>query len=700
MSRNMFIYLAFSRLYCTNKLPYHSSISVDISVYLLYTVYLILFSMSAKDKLRRVKSSCSIGKIQCSGPSPETLDPEFDKSTYGRLKRSKSVLRGKPQYSKIVRHAKSHDALIHLNNQEAEQRPSEWKPFRETSRTDGDCGLDAADMPRQLEHSGNGILHDHDKPHSLSHSIKNGLKRLLRISKPPRAHGMSIPQPSWDSNNVHSAEHTTGIDCPVDGGETHHSGLYDPAYLNDRQSTIHSAKSSESVSASNSRVTSWGDSTAASTVETSVTSCADSAAPNAVTTRDACNRLSMARDHGNIGGYYSQITPSDSSSYFSRVRPGADESNRPYDSRRNSPALMETAESENEGNPDKGVVAGACSIYSHRSGRSTSRIPSDESTYFPESFSTAEANTPTVRRQLSRMSMLYREDDVPGPYQHGSGTEGHEPVSPGTRSRHSLARRNSNCPCPCGRSARKPFIRGEVANNDAKAVVELERSNERQVSPSAYSRTTSCSTPIDHVIADLLILREEQRTVPTFDCQRYPYNFPRKAAYLSPSATICSLPNHDWQQWATPQIKDTEQVTRTRREHHVEEAQTKGDEEDTTRPEENENSSKGLNKKSSVISAKTNFSRPFNRSPSTHTVVSPIRPQAASRSFIPVRTTGVGPAYATESPKRYCPRPPPVAGDAKPISFIPVRTTGVGSTVSSFCSPASPIRARSDKTSQ
>ena len=272
MSRNMFIYLAFSRLYCTNKLPYHSSISVDISVYLLYTVYLILFSMSAKDKLRRVKSSCSIGKIQCSGPSPETLDPEFDKSTYGRLKRSKSVLRGKPQYSKIVRHAKSHDALIHLNNQEAEQRPSEWKPFRETSRTDGDCGLDAADMPRQLEHSGNGILHDHDKPHSLSHSIKNGLKRLLRISKPPRAHGMSIPQPSWDSNNVHSAEHTTGIDCPVDGGETHHSGLYDPAYLNDRQSTIHSAKSSESVSASNSRVTSWGDSTAASTVETSVTS--------------------------------------------------------------------------------------------------------------------------------------------------------------------------------------------------------------------------------------------------------------------------------------------------------------------------------------------------------------------------------------------------------------------------------------------
>lgn len=666
--------------------------------------------------------------------------PPHTQRKYGTLRRSMSFFRSGSQ-SRNLRHAKSHDAAIQLareqfkassNDQGTERRSSsllprrEYKPFRKTFRAVSDSGPDAASMPPWLEHSRSANLHN--KARSLSHSIKSGVKRLLRFSKPPETHGLSNPRFSWDSNNGHSAGSTTGTDYPIDDGETHPASPYDSAHLNNRQSTIHSAKSSESLGASNSRVTSWADSTAASTVAN----------------RNAGSRLSMIQEHGNTGGNNSQLTPNNSPHYSSHARSNAHRWSRPYDSQRVYSALVKRIENEKERNPDEEITFGtvkehhpiperAGSTYSHRSKRTLRRVPSDESAYSPKSFATAKANTPTVRHQSSRMSTLHREgSDVPNPYQNGNDTEGHGYILPGKKPRNSLARDSSQYSGLGGRLAKQPFIREGTADTYAEGVIgNLENSNEGPDSPSVYSRTTSCNTPIDDVIAESFVPKEEPGTATIFESERSPYKSPRKAARL-PSAATCSLPSGDWQQWVNSQMERIEEVTPTRREHYRENAQMHGDEEDSmisaistnlAQPEGNEYTSGGLNRKLSTISrvsARNNFSRPFNRSPSVRTVVSPVRFEAAPTSLIPDRTAGVGPAgssfripaafdnsptpsptrtgfdntfplpesptpnreaattqrlWANEPPKRFSSRRPPVAEDAKAAQLRSIRAS-------------------------
>lgn len=599
--------------------------------------------------------------------------------SYGTLRRSMSFLRGGSQPSRVVRHAKSQDAAIQLarsqflrnsDDQGIQQRHSslfatrprrEHKPFRKTFRTVSEPGLDAAGIPSWLEQSkSNGGFHG--KARSLSLSIKSGLKRLLGLSKPPKegqtqAPGLSSPRSSWD--NRASTGSVTDTDYHLDSRKSY---SLDNSAGCGQPPTIRSIQSSESICTSNSRVTSWTDSTAA----------------NTIATRKAGDRLSIIQENENLNWQLPQLTPNNSPNRPSpmNVRSNALRPHGSVDSQRLYSALMKRIRRDNMEQPDEQIVLGAVkehhpiperanSVYSHRSKRTIRRVPSEESINSPRSYATANGNTPTVRRQPSRMSKMYREDgSASTPRQGGSyrrrQSQGQSQVLPGKRSRYSLAQENNNPDhsSPGGETARQAYDRGKDLDDDAESVV-LGNSKEEPDSPSVYSRTTGGHTPTSKshdADLDSLKSEEEPGTATIFESRRTPYSSPRKAARSSSSISIATTqPSADWQQWVNSQMARIEELTPIR-DHYREDTQIHDSEEDSifsavsinsTTPKNSQDLSKDLRRQPSVsskISGRSNFSRPFNRSPSVRTIVSPLK--------IPASATVLSSSISTTSPTR------------------------------------------------
>lgn len=714
---------------------------------------------SSYRRLRKSKSMFSTRHRRSHATS--TTSPDYNGNTaaaydgqwstprsFRTLTRSKSFLRSGSRSTRVIRRAKSHDAAIELarsqflqnsEEQQMQRRHSsllpikprrEHKPFRKTFRIVSEPGLDTIDAPTWLGPSRNGGLNS--KARSLSHSIKNGIKRLLRLSKPAGSqtstYGPSSPRLSWENGGSVGSTTYTGYGL----GE---QSSNDDSACHDRHPTIRSIRSSESICTSNSRVTSWTDSTAA----------------NTIATRRATDRLSIIQGNGNTTRQLSQLTPNNSPSCLSYpcVRSGASKPDISTDGQRLYSALMKRIGRESMERPDEGIVLGtvkehhpipqrANSVYSHRSKRTVRRVSSDESIDSPRSFATATGNTPSVRHQLSKMPNIHREGSSSlTPQQRTSyrdtqsqGLSTHTILS--RKSRYSLAQQTDHFENSALRkeSSDEFYVNGDNFDGGYAAARPNDH-NQEPDSPSVYSRTTGANTPADENIGlDPDILEPEEPGMATI-FESTPYSSPRRTA-RSTSYTA-THPSSDWQQWVNSQMARIDELGPARRDHYREDAQIQDNETDSifsaipiksATPSTGQDSGKGLSRQlsiSSKISGRSNFSRPFNRSPSVRTIISPqkfpasaaIIPSSTSPpSPSPIRSSVVGPAgqpfsipplspmrtrlsnapqlpesptpkreaataqrmWANEQYGRY-PRRPPFAQDAKAVQFRSLRAS-------------------------
>lgn len=533
------------------------------------------------------------------------------------LRNSTSFMR-RSQSSRVVRHVKSQDASIQLaraqflqNAEEQAERESrssilsakprrEHKPFRKSFRTTSAPGMDAegspswADQPRST-----GF---HGRARTLSHTIKNRIKRVLGISRPPGEpnpiQSSPISQPQW----AHDSTDPGDPDYAPESNYLHGSpGMeYIPDYS--RPQTVQRIRSSESIATSNSRVTSWADSTAA----------------NTIAMRKAADRTSLSIIDEYDGMYHAmqQQTPKRSSVVREKT----------VDSQRLYSALMKRIGRANMQTPDEGVIFGAVnghrlipertpSAYSHRSRQTIRHVGSNESVISPRSFATAHSDSMTPTRHSQRRSRH---------------------VLPTITSEQSYGKDDG-------------YENGKVSDDDTGSVIVSRRNPECEpYSPSVYSRTAATPSKKDKVLSSGAFEWEEPGTVTILSSQRTAYSSPKRTAgSRSPGVPI--QPSSDWHQWINSEIARIETVPPTR-DHYRENAQIVDDDsislypitvpkmhggyQVSTEPPDRLSRDSSDSWTIGKVQPLSNFSRPFSRSPSVRTVV-PAKTRPPSASVFP-----------------------------------------------------------------
>lgn len=557
---------------------------------------------------RQRGSQMSYGISSDSYGSPRAnQDTSTESRPYGTLRRSMSFLRGQP--SRSVRHAKSQDAAIQLARTQflENHKPSmatlkpkrEHKPFRKTFRAPSDPLTDDTGTPFSDGSKANGGIHG--KARSFSSTIKKGLKRVLGLSKPPEE--PSTVEHQWDDQRSSIDSSASQDYTPGSAYSDYDSPGQQYASSPTRPPTIQTARSSESLATSRSRVTSWADSTAA----------------NTVTTRKPGDRnpLSIIDENGTPtpGGRSSRSSP--------RPLPSVD-GQRLYS------ALMKHIGQTKAENPDEHVVLGhvkehhpiperTSSLHTCRSRQTIRQIPSNDSMASPVSYSTANGGMMTPQRQ--------RPHQAKRQLNHGQ--------------RYTQANEDDRFDNTSG--LRRPldslFEIGEHSDDEAGSIiVDPSKHLDEMDSPSVYSRTTSGDSPgrNDHTGLASHEGKDEPGMAMIYESQRSVYRSPKQKSG-SASAVTPTQPSADWQKWMNSQMARIELPPK--REHQREEAQIHEDDNDTdidTRAPSMFNGRDtvrrayaplGLGEASSTntkVPVQSNFSRPFSRSSS-------VRSRAASQ---------------------------------------------------------------------
>lgn len=321
---------------------------------------------------------------------------------YRTLRRSMSFLES-GQSPRFIRHAQSQEAAIQLARSQFQenmvgqcsgQRQSsitmlkprrEHKPFRKTFRTNSGSGMDtdastSAGQSKRVSSRG--------KARALSSSIKRGLKRVLGLSKTSAAPGQAEASP------LSLQQHNYGPSSTIYAGDSsaEELGHSHETIGQSRPPTVRSVQSNESLSTSRSRVTSWTDSTVASTIATR-------RAPE----RDC---LSIINEQGDFNGRAgSELPPRPSA-----IRPdGSIDSKHLYD------ALLRRIGRGDMPSPSEEVVVGqvkehrliparTSSLRPRRSRQTIRQIPSDASIATSRTFATAYAGSSSPQKQTQRHS--------------------------------------------------------------------------------------------------------------------------------------------------------------------------------------------------------------------------------------------------------------------------------------------------------
>ncbi|KAL1879014.1 hypothetical protein Plec18167_004309 [Paecilomyces lecythidis] len=593
--------------------------------------------------------------------SPIQKEASGDYPRYGSLRRSMSFFRGS-QHSQSLRHAKSHDAAIQLARDQylrdmehqGEQRRSSLlalkhrrghKPLRKTIRASSESGAAVDATPFWAEHTRKGF---HSKVRNLSVStIKNGLKRVFGRSR-------SIEQ-KLPSQTIHSPQSQFGDYIPT-RREIYTDGLretstednypqgvpyeYYRGSMNSRASeapTVRIMKSSESLCTSNSRVTSWTDSTAANTI--------------AIRNPADRNSLCIIREHG--GPAQSGFTTPEGYarrgySAFSkplRARPSAHKLDGSVDTQRVYSALMKRIDNaalqQDEQILIGSVPAGqpiperASSVYSLRSSRSIRQVPSESSMKSTTSFFTANVR-PFSTHSPSPMRNLHAGS--------GSKTQHHElqGKAPHYRSSHPLRESGSaffptspygkpETPSPYRRAMASVDRALDYSDDDSGSVIISRVQEAEQDSPSVYSRTTGGSTPRQQVLVnvDNSPRASDVRGMATiFESQRTAYVSPRRTA-SSKAPTVSIRPSGDWQKWMSSEMARIDKHgcgaslnQQSTREHYREETQIDDQEPQHENPIEDDTSQSRYPLEELQIPVNNNFSRPLYRSQSNANPVS------------------------------------------------------------------------------
>lgn len=534
-------------------------------------------------------------------------DPPLQNRT---LRRSTPFLRGS-RSSKAMRHARSQDASIQLARaqflQSAEEQAEqmrrssivppkprhEHRGFRKTFRTTSAPGLPELDDARSpswtAQPKSTGF---HGRARTLSQTIKSRIKRALGMSRqepdpiqssPASQSQGAITEPGLDPDYMHESNHQS------------HGSVMDYIQGDSKTQTVQRTRSSDSIATSNSRVTSWADSTAANTI--------------AMRKAGDGHSLSIIEEYDDIH-QMAQHTP-----------PGK---GRTVDSQRLYSALMKRIGRANMQTND-GAVYGevkehrliperTSSAYSHRSKRTVRHIGSNESVISPRSFATATSDTRPPTRQ-SRC-----------------------------QSRHMLPTIRSGQSCE-----RDRYDNGEISDDDTGSVIVSRRDPDVEpYSPSVYSRTTITPAKKERAVASGSLGSEEPGMVTILSSQRTAYSSPKRmAGSRSPGVPI--QPSADWHQWISSEIARIEAAPPTR-DHYRENAQIVDDDSNFLYPipiPETHNSYQFSTEQPDRLSQDSsdswmmnrvpplsNFSRPFSRSPSVRTIV-PVKTQPPPTSVFP-----------------------------------------------------------------
>lgn len=588
---------------------------------------------SSYRRLRKAKSMFST-RTRASKLAGDSWPPHVDPADVDRspelpmprtLRHSISFFRSNRETSRAARSATSQDAAVQLarhqfmqetNETETQLRRSSFfssrhknepKQFRKTFRVSSDSGVTVSRLPEQPR-----SRRVHGKSRSFSVSIKRGIKRVFGLSKADvSSQEITVLPGDLDPHEVVLGVEPDNSEICQSNNLNH---CFDPSLLR----TMTSSPSGDSLSTSQSRVTSWADSTAA----------------NTITTRKPGHRqsLSLIEEYDDFQQHPRVITmknmeyqPALHKKASPRRLDGA------VDSRDLYTALMEQISRSSPRSTDEEVVFGTVkhhlvvpertsSALSKRSRRTIRHVPSEESFTSPTSFVTARGHaslTPQKNFPRQKRDMLSGKIS-----RHPTGQESSQPIN------FSKLRL----------SPRAAYSIGEESDHDNGSVI-VARSGGQEidaVSPSVYSRRSSSHSPAKSEQDDALGANGEPGTATIFASQRTTYSSPRRGT-SSASLVPRVQPSADWQQWMSSQIERIEKATPTRT-HVREDAQFEDDEDlfasmlrrgPRPSPVSNDlpieigghaNGNPPLPEYK--VSTQSNFSRPFSRSSSLRTLVS------------------------------------------------------------------------------
>ncbi|KAE8132114.1 hypothetical protein BDV38DRAFT_275378 [Aspergillus pseudotamarii] len=413
------------------------------------------------------------------------------------------------------------------------------------------------------------------KARSLSSSIRRGIKKVLRLSKPVAENSQAQMSPVGQAQN--RVLSTTSKDDDYPSRNDRNSIYADRLAVADRSQTVPSTRSSESLATSRSRVTSWADSTVANTIVTRKTG--------------EQSHLSIINEQGDSGTNLLLLTPSNSprQEFPSSSEPAMPEHS--IDSQRLYAALMRRIGQNHAQDTEEEIALGqvrehraiptrASSLYPRSSRQTIRRAPSNELFTTPRSYATAPDGTVTPQKcstMLDSQSAL--EDDAQSINDAGSPT--------------------------------------------------LDTPD----SPSIYSRTTSGNSPIAENHSD------ELGVATIFESQRSAYRSPKRTPNLpepqiQPQA---SADWQQWMQSQMAMIENLTPTKEHYKENtqiyddasnmprRLLSREPGGDNNTLARQQEDSDHDRFFASKEPItackIGAGNNFSRPFSRSPSVRTMV-------------------------------------------------------------------------------
>ncbi|KAJ5833563.1 hypothetical protein N7474_001874 [Penicillium riverlandense] len=582
---------------------------------------------SSYRRLRKAKSMFStrqrtskVASIPNGGPTDLERSPEI--AMPRTLRHSMSFLRsGNRDTSRGVRRAKSQDVAIQLARHQflqdqggtlAQPRRSSWfasrsrrdhKPFRKTFRATSETEAGVGPLSEQTK-SGRG----HGRPRTFSVSFTRGIKRVFGYSK--TAEKQPPPQQMTGSRGDLQYPGRAGVTTDINSDSKHYGyAMVEPFDFHMPQHLLVSP-SRNSICTSNSRVTSWVDSTTA----------------NTIATRNARHRksLSLIEEHDDLNQQLAPMTGTETMENSSQRPvgrpPGA------FDSQDLYAALMRQINKDADEDADEEIILGTvaehrivpertASIYSRRSRCTVRHVSSEDSFTSPRSFITAhhgDSRTPQGRppRSIAFIPPL----KVP---RYISGQENDR----------SLSAISANLP------VRSTYATVEVFNDGGSVTINRSPAlTGEKDSPSVYSRTTGPDTPPNSDGDDLPEMRGEPGTATIFASERTVYTSPKRGS-ASVSSKPRVQPSADWQQWMNTQIERIEKISPTR-EHIRETAQFQDDDDGIFK---NMTQRRLVAANSSLIApvqgeggdymapehnslTQSNFSRPFSRSSSLRTV--------------------------------------------------------------------------------
>ncbi|CAL5871942.1 uncharacterized protein PFLUO_LOCUS6198 [Penicillium psychrofluorescens] len=582
---------------------------------------------SSYRRLRKAKSMFStrqrtsqVASIPYGGPADLERSPDI--AMPRTLRRSMSFLRsGKGDPSRAVRRAKSQDVAIQLARHQflqdkggtpAQPRRSSWfasrsrrehKPFRKTFRTTSETETGVVPLSVQAK-SGRA----HSRPRTFSVSFKRGIKRVFGYSKTVEQQPLpqQIPRSRGDLEYPGRVGVTTDTNSE---SKPYGYAMAEPLNFNMPQH-LSVSPSRDSLCTSNSRVTSWVDSTTA----------------NTIATRHDRHRksLSLIEEHDDLNQQLAQVTGTEGMEISSRRPvgrpPGA------FDSQDLYAALMRQINKDVLEDDDEEMILGTvaehrvvpertASIYSRRSRCTVRRVPSEESFTSPRSFATAHRGDSLTPQGRPPRSIAFIPPLKVPRYISGQEID------------RSLSSISANRP------VRSTYAAVEEFNDGGSVIINRSPALTGETSsPSVYSRATGGDTPPNSDGDNFPETCGEPGTATIFASERTVYTSPKRGSRCASSKSQVQ-PSADWQQWMNTQIERIEKISPTR-EHIRETAQFQDDDDEIFKNVTQRNL---ITANSSLIGpnegeggdymalehrslTQSNFSRPFSRSSSLRTV--------------------------------------------------------------------------------